>query len=210
MTTADEPVAADAAFAEFYHRHVKFIYDRCRWAYADDIGDNAVEDLVQNTFWRAFQKADSHAAPEGQNSDEARRSVRAWLFRIAERLFLDDCRHKKRRCKLITGEQERVDSCEARDRALRPLTQDEELARRGLQEVLTDRERDVVETFIRHYAVDRDHQRTPVDELCQRWDLQPENVRQIRKRALKKLEDFITANRREDERVQVHVAAKGH
>ncbi len=86
---ADDPDAASAALGEFYRRHMKYLYDRCARAYADDIGDAGVEDLVQETFWRAFEKASTYVPQRANNADHARHALRAWLGQIAHRLFLD-------------------------------------------------------------------------------------------------------------------------
>lgn len=203
------PAEAKAAFEELYRRHMKFIYDRCSRAYASDIGEAGVEDLVQDTFWRAYEKANTYDPKSNQEPEFARRSLRAWLFRFAHRLFLDFRRKEKSRFRLITGEEERVNACEAREESLRPLSQDEKLVQQGMNKLLDDCERDILTTFASYYNIEKNVQQPPeglVDELCERWSLLPENVRQKRWRALKTLEEFVVEER---ERTQVHVATKG-
>jgi RNA polymerase sigma factor (sigma-70 family) len=204
---SDNPGAAQAAFAEFHTRHVRYLYAVCLEAYADDIGHGGVEDLVQETFWRAFEKADTFTPMSGEE-DAARRRIRAWLGRIAYRLVLTAARRQKRCVRLVTSEEERVDRCPDRTVPRGELTLDEELVRRGMNELLNERERQVLESFASYYDVECKHQYPPdglVAELCERLGTTEENVRQIRSRALKALKEFIIVEKREIERVKDNV-----
>lgn len=204
---SDHPGVAQAAFAEFHKRHVRYLYAVCLEAYADDIGHGGVEDLVQETFWRAYEKADTFTPMNGEE-DAARRRIRAWLGRIAYRLVLTAARQQKRRVRLVTGKEDRVDRCPDRTVPRRELTPGEELVRRGMNEVLNERERQVLENFASYYDAESEHQYPPeglVAELCERLGTTEENVRQIRCRALRKIKEFITVEKRNLERVKDYV-----
>jgi DNA-directed RNA polymerase sigma subunit (sigma70/sigma32) len=59
-----------------------------------------------------------------------------------------------------------------------------------MDEALDERERDVLRVTFHWHDPERDHQKLPeeaVEELARRWNLKPDNIRQIRRRALQKL-----------------------
>lgn len=199
----EDPQGADAAFAEFYERHAKYLFAVCLRSYATQIGRPGVEDLVQMTFWQAFERAGQFENEDGLDQDQARRRVRGWLGTIANRLFLDQLKAEKRRFRLVTGEDEQINLAESRESPVRTLSRDDELVRRGLREVLNDRERAVVEAYSMYYDPERDLQRPPdgvVEELCRLLDTTAENLRQLRVRSLRKLKEFIEAERARSER----------
>lgn len=204
---SEHPEEAKAALAELHARHVRYLFAVCLRAHADEIGEDGVEDLVQATFWRAFEKADTFTPMNG-DEDAARRRVRAWLGQIAFRLVLTAARRQKRRVRLVTGESALVDDCPDTTAPRRELTSQEELVRRGMNEALNDRERQVLESFASYYDAESEHQYPPdgvVAELCERLQTTEENVRQIRSRALRKLKNFMTATSPETERVKDYV-----
>jgi len=205
---ADHPEAAHAAFSEFHARHVRYLYAVCLEAYADDIGHDGVEDLVQETFWRAFEKAATFAPLGGDDQEAATRRVRAWLGKIAFRLVLTAARGQQRRVRLVTGDDDSIDSCPDRHVPRRELTDDEELVRRGMADALSERERDVLTSFASYYDPESQHQYPPegvIAELCERLATTEENIRQIRHRALKKLRDHIDTHKVQIERVKDYV-----
>ncbi|HXK19398.1 MAG TPA: hypothetical protein VNG33_16420, partial [Polyangiaceae bacterium] len=88
---ASNKVAGRAAEAEFYERHARYLYcvlvQRVRRPLA--LSGREVEDLVQETFFRAFARAATFTAGEARDEDSQRRRSRAWLGRIAQRLLAD-------------------------------------------------------------------------------------------------------------------------
>lgn len=201
---SDHPGAANAAFAEFHSRHVRYLYAVCLEAHADEFGHDGVEDLVQETFWRAFERATTFT-PMGGDEEAARRRIRAWLGRIAYRLVLTAVHRQKRRVRFVTGDDDRVNDCSDKTAPRRELTAEEVLVRRGMTEVLNERERQVLEIFTSYYDAESEHQYPPdglVTELCERLMTTEENIRQIRRRALGKLKDFINTHKAETERVK--------
>lgn len=206
---ADDPGVANVAFAQFHKRHVRYLYAVSLEAYAHDIGHDGVEDLVQETFWRAFKKAATFT-PLGTDDDEAAtRRVRAWLGKIAFRLVLTAVRRQNRRVKLVTDVDGRIESCPDEHTVRRELTEEEELVRHGLADALNKRERDVLRSFASYYDPESEHQYPPVGviaELCERFATTEENIRQIRRRALKKLRNYIDTQKPQIERVKDYVS----
>src|SRR5271166_4594264 len=65
---------------------------------------------------------------------------------------------------------------------------------RVMQSNLTDREEDVLRTTYHWYDPTKEHQKLPeavLSSLAKRWNTTPDNIRQIRSRALRKLKDAL-------------------
>jgi RNA polymerase sigma factor (sigma-70 family) len=187
--------ASDAdrdARAELYQRHVRYLYgvlSRQKEKLLALAGMGA-EDLVQDTFHRAFERASTFQPGDSSDPAECARRTRAWLGRIAQNLVVDAI--ARRREVSASPFVDRV-SCDDIDEP--PQSSPEvELVRQGLSE-LSEREQDVLRvtaTYLRAGA----HQRLPNDvsaELAERWGTTSENVRAVRSRALKKLKEFLSA-----------------
>src|SRR5688572_17372916 len=89
----EDPRGAENAWAEFYSRHVDYLYATCLYAYARSLGEGGVADLVHNTFIRVYEKAGTFQ-PSGHmgSTDRERAYVRAWFGKIAENLLKDSFR----------------------------------------------------------------------------------------------------------------------
>ncbi len=207
----DDSGGARAAFEEFHRRHVKYLFAVCLRAYGDDLGHDGVADLVQETFWRVYKKASLFNPLNLEDQDRARRRVRAWMAKIANRLVLDGSRKEARHVRLLTDDHGRIDQIEFKENSCRELSEEEQLVRRAMNEVLNERERAVVEAFASYYDPESDHQKPPkglIDDLCRRIGTTSENVRQLRRRGLAKLEEFVAANCN-IERSSPHVPRQG-
>jgi len=180
---------ADAQ-SELYQRHVRFLYGALRRQGDKLLGLFGVsaEDLVQETFHRAFERAHTFSADGITDEERLRRRTRAWLGRIAQNLLADHLR----RVREVSASPylERV-SCDEIDAPSAPSAELEAIVL-GLGQ-LSDREQDVLRvTALYHRA--GDHQRLPnavSAELASRWGTTSENIRAIRSRAMKKLKSFV-------------------
>jgi RNA polymerase sigma factor (sigma-70 family) len=177
----------------FYQRHVRYLFgvlqkQRTRLL---RLAGLSVEDLVQDTFQRAFDRAATFKAEPGLDEDRARRRTRAWLGRIAQNLTVDTFR----RFREVSASPylEQVEAPSADDAP--PSSRPELRPIRAAFEALTDREQDVLRvTALYHKAEGKD--RLPNDvsaELASRWGITNENVRAIRSRAMKKLQRAVQA-----------------
>jgi DNA-directed RNA polymerase sigma subunit (sigma70/sigma32) len=63
-----------------------------------------------------------------------------------------------------------------------------------MQSTLTEREEDVLRTTFHWHDPTKEHQKLPeavLSNLAKRWKTTPDNIRQIRSRALRKLKDAL-------------------
>lgn len=182
-----------AAKRELYERHAAFLFavlsrkahrllSLCSWA---------PEDLLQETFTRAFDHAGSFREEPGLGPTQGRQRTRAWLGRIAERLLADSLRGSRE----VLG----VPNLESVADPGPPSSgsQGALLVREALAQ-LTERERDVLRVSALYMRVGETHQRLPNEvaaELGRRWDISNDNVRAIRHRALTKVKQYVQAAR---------------
>lgn len=188
---ANSALAARAAEAEFYERHARYLYcvlvQRVRRPLA--LSGREVEDLVQETFFRAFARASTFTAGDAWDEDSERRRSRAWLGRIAQRLLADwlaDVREVSASPYLDTLAEPEPAPPSSRSPKLR-------LMREAL-DTLSERERDVLRVAALYFRPGEEHQRLPNDvsaELARRWQTTSENLRAIRSRATKKLKEYL-------------------
>lgn len=78
----------EGALSEFYDRHASFVYSLARSVLRDD-GD--AEDVVQDVFFRVWERADAF--------DSARGSPAAWLTTMTRRLAIDRTRSRSFRAR---------------------------------------------------------------------------------------------------------------
>jgi len=188
---ATSATLARAAEAEFYARHARYLYgvllQRVRRPLA--LSGREVEDLVQETFFRAFARAATFSAGDAWDEDSERRRSRARLGRIAQRLLADwlaDVREVSASPYLDTLAEEEPAPPSSRSPKLR-------LMREAL-DTLNERERDVLRVAALYFRPGEQHQRLPNDvaaELGRRWQTTNENIRAIRSRATKKLKEYL-------------------
>jgi RNA polymerase sigma factor (sigma-70 family) len=86
MTVREDPKSREA-WRVFYLRHVEEVLARVRRAHRD-VDAAGVQDLVEETFLRAWDRAGTFKQ-QAVDPAERRRKVVAWLCRIAKRIFLD-------------------------------------------------------------------------------------------------------------------------
>jgi RNA polymerase sigma factor (sigma-70 family) len=191
----EDPGAAREAWAEFYTRHAGYLQAVCQRAYGDLLGgDTGVGDLVAESFRRAFDRAHQFTAVDAAGPDDLRRRVRAWLGRIAQRLFQDALR-SRRRLGLVHVEAEDWDRIPAPEPAAVPDLARVERVCQALSQ-LSDREQRVLRVTFQWYRPGQTQQRLPsevVDGLAEALETTPENLRQIRRRALEKVRASLAA-----------------
>lgn len=170
-----------------YQRHVRYLYGAV-YKQRDkllQLAGLSAEDLVHDTFQRAFERASTFKEEPGLDPDRARRRTRAWLGRIAHNLIADAFRRFREVSASDYLDTFTVPGADDEPPASRP---DLEPLRQAFS-ALSDREQDVLRvTSLYHKAEGKSRLPNAVSaELGKRWGITNENVRAIRSRAVKKL-----------------------
>ena len=123
-----------------------------------------------------------------------KRKSRGWLVRIVENLVRDKFRDQPNVCLIDEAEIERLGGSESPG----PVAEVPENERLKLLESelgrLSDLEQTVLRATMFEWQPDQQQQRMPhaaLSRLCEQTGKSPENIRQIRLRALKKLEKCV-------------------
>ena len=190
---SDDPAGARNAWETFYLRHVDYLYAVCLRAYGSVLGGpQGAADLVADTFKRAYEHAGKFDAGGIEDAERLRRRMRAWLGRIAQRLAQTALRGRgKLPTQMLQQEHwQQVAPAES------PGPADPQRIGRVRQAIagLSAREQTVIRVTFQWYQAGKDHQRLPNDvaaELAETLQTTPENLRQIRRRALRKIKAFL-------------------
>ncbi len=194
MSMRDEdPATARKAWGEFYKRHVDYLHGVCHRAYGYVLdGSAGVGDIVAETFHRAYRKAELFDAGGIEDPIRIRRRTRAWLGRIAQRLVLDTLRNAQR----LPTYQFKTETWENIADQPRLPPRDDGLIRQVRNAIaqLSEKEQVVIRVTFEWYQPGREHQRLPnevVTDLAKTLETTPENLRQIRRRALSKIRALL-------------------
>lgn len=189
----DDPACARAAWEVFYTRHVEYLYRVCLRAYSDILGGEAgIADLVADVFRTAYQNAHKFDPAKIECPERLRLRVRGWLGWIAKRMVQDTLRGRQQ-VHTRNLELDEWQQVATPDEPYRPPSARQELIRQAVLS-LTEREQLVIRVTLQWYQADRVHQRLPNDvaaQLAETLCTTPENLRQIRRRALRKIEDCL-------------------
>ena len=191
MADSDAGIAREA-WATFYVQHQLFLHRTCLCDHAWSLGVETVKEIVQDTFVKAFKSAPSFDTSETCEPEVQQRKVRAWLSQIAENLIRDRFRGQPEIDLVDEGEIDALSDNEPRHNDL-PESEKLRLLRLGF-ESLSDVEQTVLRATMFWWRAGERYQRMPnsaVQQLSEQTGKTPENIRQIRIRAMNKLEDFV-------------------
>lgn len=186
------------AWGRFFVRHNKSLHLMCTCDYEYLLGDAGVSDLVHDTFLRAFDRAMTFDHAETCERAVQERKCRKWLARIAENLVRDRFRGQPEVClvddedleTLAGAKEDRSSECQV------PENKRLELLKSGFA-LLSDIEQTVLRATMLWWQPGRDHQRMPhvaMEQLSKQIGKSPTSIRQIRLRALEKLEKYVNEN----------------
>jgi RNA polymerase sigma factor (sigma-70 family) len=191
----EDPSAAKEAWAEFYRRHAEYLYRVCRRAYGGTLGEAGVRDLVQDAFIRAYEKAATFDSDGLADADKLRLRARAWLGKIALNLLRTMLRGQAG-ASVQNLEEEAWENVPEQTPAASSDSAESRLVRDALGQ-LSEKEQHVLRVTFQWYQLDKPHQRLPnevVAELARTLGTTPANIRQLRSRALKKIQQYVQAN----------------
>ncbi len=190
MTWKDsDPIAAKEAWAEFYHRHVKYLYYVLLKSIKGLCKHELAEDLTSETLLRVFERgAVTFKRSKEEDPDKIRRHVRAWIGKIAHNLKCEVFRGRSfNEIKVPFDNIEDISNNEVTSYSQR----NEELYHL-FETVLDERKKGILRVIFMYYDPTKPNQKLPddvLDDISQQWGITRVNIRQIKSRALKKIKD---------------------
>jgi RNA polymerase sigma factor (sigma-70 family) len=195
--------AAREAWEQFYLRHHRVLMYISMSDHGYLLGQDDINDVVHDTFLKAFNRAGSFDHQESCPADVQERKCRAWLAAIAENIVRDRFRGQLEISIVDETEIERTESPRQKttDETEIPEPERLKLLRSGFAG-LSEIEQTVLRATMSWWQADQQHQRMPnaaMQELSRQIDKSPENIRKIRSRAMDKLEKYVNENLQNEE-----------
>jgi RNA polymerase sigma factor (sigma-70 family) len=194
---ADFSGARDA-WGHFYVRHRCFLSRVCMANHAWLLGEGGVKDIVDDVFMKVFDNADTFDSAEVCEPPVQERKVCAWLACIADNLVRDRFRGQPEICIVDADEMEQLGGTTDENSIEDQIPESERMKLlKSVFALLSDTEQTVLRATMFWWQADQQHQRMPhtaMEQLSKQVDKSPENIRQIRARAMKKLEKYVNEN----------------
>jgi RNA polymerase sigma factor (sigma-70 family) len=182
---------------EFYYRYRSFLLQVCRKSCSHFInGDELADDVFQNTMIKAFNGINRLHEKLVKGKTENSFHIKAWLSVIAKNELIEflrknpDERNLANNFRLSYIENEiPFEFIEINEENFSKPSIEQEALEKGLA-ALTERERDILMTYILYHNQSEPNRHLPDDilgSLCSRYKISSDNLRQIKKRALLKL-----------------------
>jgi RNA polymerase sigma factor (sigma-70 family) len=199
----DDPASAQAAWEEFYCRHIGYIYGALEKAHGKYLDNGSLQDLAEETLMRVYERADKfNENPDVTESTIQCRHVRGWMAKIAQNIYTDELR-KQGGFRIIRPEDEIEWEQISFEVFCDAKIQDEnfdELKKLKLQWIreafqnLNEKEQYVLLVAADYEKPSQQHQRLPnkiSQELAQALNTTSDGVRQIRKRAKDAIKNYV-------------------
>ena len=191
---------AREAWKVFYVRHQQFLLGVCRYKHGYSLSLEGINDLVQDAFVKAFDGAPTFDHAECCETAVQQLKCRGWLSRIAHNLVKDRYNGQPLICMMDDDEMERLPGAASAspDDVQVEVPENERLKflKAGF-DLLSDIEQTVLRATMFWWQADQPHQRMPqaaMEELSQQIGKSSDAIRQIRLRALNKLEKYVNEN----------------
>lgn len=187
---------AEKAFTEFYNRYKSFLFTVIKKACKswEMYGDELIETVFENTFLTVFDKAETFLKLDDIPFERQEKRMKAWLSQIAKNEMLQLLRqYRIDKDKVeFTDDLSFVERME--DETEEIISDDILLAEKALQ-TLNERDRNILVTYLMYEDGNKKLPSSEIQKLADIWGVLPDNMRQIKKRSLAKLEIFIKTHK---------------
>lgn len=188
----DDMQNAEKAFTEFYNRYKSFIYTvikkACRsWKM---YGDELIETVFVNTFLTVYEKAETFMLIDNVHFERQEKRMKYWLSQVAKHEMLQLLRQYK----INKDKIEYLDDLsflERIDNETEEIKSDDILLAEKAFQTLSERDRDILVTYLMYEDGNKKLPSDEIQRLANMWGVLPDNMRQIKRRSLRKLEIYI-------------------
>lgn len=199
LMAAGDSLAVDA-WEEFHTRHRGYLYAVCTKVFTGRVGEQRIEDIVQDALVRAFHKAGTLGNEAGLDGVSQRRLVRAWLGKICEHIVSD---YFRRQPDVDFVDKEVLEAHEAAETHEDPADEVDPVYAARLRiieealDTLTDREREVIRTTMIWSKLGQKKGHMPrkvMTDLTTSLKISSDYVRKIRERAMTKVKAYVDSH----------------
>jgi len=192
----DDRQEAERAFAGFYNRYKNYLYTVVRNACKswEMYGDELVQAVHENAFLNVYEKADSFMMIEDIAFARQELRMKSWLSVIAHRemmLLLRQFKEEKEKIDYhddmtFLEQTEELDSSKPTKEIL--------LIEKALR-TLSERDRHILITYMMFEEGNKQLPKSEIERLAEMWNVLPDNMRQIKKRSLAKVKQYIETSK---------------
>ena len=187
---------AEKAFSVFHKRYKNYLYAIVKnvcisWKM---YGDELIEAVFENTFLTVYVKAESFMVIEDIPFERQEKRMKSWLGKIAKNEMLQLLRQFKVEKDKIEYTDDMTSFLNIEEEIMPQATSDHILAEKALQ-TLSERERNILTTYLMYEDGNRNLPSIEIQRLSDMWNTHPDNMRQIKKRSLAKVEMYIKTNK---------------
>jgi RNA polymerase sigma factor (sigma-70 family) len=171
---------AEEAFRIFYNRHKQFLWNLC---YKVCRNEDLAKDVMQNT-WIAIHKY-------CHTYDAQRSKVTTWMSKIARNEMCDLFKSETKNIPL-NEDIYSISDDNAEDTEF--TTPEKKILEEALN-TLSERDKDILRTYMQYSEGNKHLPDEITNELCRRYSTTSANLRQIKKRSLEKVKNYMTSNK---------------
>jgi len=187
---------AEKAFTEFYNRYKNFLFTVIKKACKswEMYGEELIETVFENTFLTVFDKAETFLKLDDIPFERQEKRMKSWLSQIAKNEMLQLLRQYKIDKDKIeyANDLSFIERIESETEEI--ISDDILLAEKALQ-TLSERDRNILVTYLMYEDGNKKLPSIEIQKLADMWGVLPDNMRQIKKRSLAKLEIFIKTHK---------------
>ena len=188
----DNRLDAEKAFSVFHKCYKNYLYtivkNACQsWKM---YGEELTEAVFDNTLLTVYAKAESFMVIEGIPFEHQEKRMKSWLGIIAKNEMLQLLRQFKVDKDKIEYTDDLTSFLNIEEETEHQATSDYLLAEKALQ-TLSERDRNILTTYLMFEDGNRNLPSIEIQRLADMWNIHPDNMRQIKKRSLAKVELYI-------------------
>lgn len=187
---------AEKAFTEFYNRYKNFLFTVIKKACKswEMYGDELIETVFENTFLTVFDKAETFLKLDDIPFERQEKRMKAWLSQIAKNEMLQLLKQYRIDKDKIEFTDD-LNFIERIENETEEITSDDILLAEKALKTLSERDRNILITYLIYEDGNKKLPSSEIQKLANMWGVLPDNMRQIKKRSLAKLEIFIKTHK---------------
>ena len=172
---------AHEAFTIFFNRHNQYLWNLC-CSVCRDI--ELAKDVMQDTWIAVYKHSHTYNAQKS--------SVKTWMSTIAKNKMLDLLKGQTNFLQFNEDTYSVVD-VSSEEKEINILSLEKKVLGEALNK-LSEKEKDILLTYMQYSDGNKHLPDEVISELCQRYGTLPATLRQIKKRSLQKINDYIASN----------------